>query len=74
MALDVSRGVCFGLNEVGLRILQMLESPASVEDICGDLLAVYEVDRATCEADVVALLADLEAEGLIHAMNGMPAG
>ncbi len=65
VALDVVRGLCFGLDCVGARIWALIESPALVGAICATLIAEYAVDAETCWRDVVDLLADLRAEGLI---------
>ncbi len=66
VALDVERGQCYGLNGVASEIWRMLAQPISVAEICDTLRTDYEVDGATCEAQVQALLADLREEGLIR--------
>jgi hypothetical protein len=65
VALSAARGACYGLDGIGLRVLQLIDSPTTVAEICRRLTAEYDVDEATCESDIVDLLADLEAEGLV---------
>jgi hypothetical protein len=65
VALSVSQGICYGLDGIGLRVLQLIDPPATVADICRRLTSEYEVDEDTCEADIIALLQDLETEGMV---------
>lgn len=65
VALHVERGQCYGLNGVASEIWRMLAEPTSVAEICRTLCADYEVDSATCEAEVQDLLSNLRQEGLI---------
>jgi len=65
--LSVDAGHYYGLDPIGRRIWEFLETPATVADICARLVAEYDVEPAQCEADVLAFLDDLLAQGLIHA-------
>lgn len=65
VALHIDKGQCYGMNNVASRIWALLAEPRTPEEICERLVEEYEVDPATCRADVEALLADLKAEGLI---------
>lgn len=65
VALSVTRGTCYGLNRVGSRIWSLLERPTRVSDICATLVAEYDVERTICEREVLDLLEELRAEGLI---------
>ncbi len=64
--LNLVDGVYYGLDEVGATIWRMLQQPSRVEDICARLCAEYEVDQDDCERDVLALLHELHATGLIE--------
>ena len=59
--------VYFGLNEVGAKIWQLLATaPATLDDLCTQVSAEYpEVPRETVRSDVVELLDQLAAEGLV---------
>jgi hypothetical protein len=65
VALDVARGVCYGLDSIGARIWEILEFPVSVQAICTMLCAEYDVELETCRKDVLDLLGELLVENLI---------
>lgn len=65
VAMSAAKGVCYGLDGIGLRVLQLIDGKASVGQICARLEAEYEVDDETCTRDVSDLLASLVAEGLV---------
>jgi hypothetical protein len=65
--LNVPRGEYFGLNLVGARIWELIEEPRRVADVRDQLLLEYEaVDAERCTEDVLALLHDMHAAGLIE--------
>lgn len=63
--LDVSRGACFGLNKVGSRIWSLIESPISIAEVCASLTSEYLIDAAECEPQVIELIEQFVAEGLV---------
>ena len=63
--LDYDRGIYYGLNPVGARVWQLLGDGSTVDQIIDRLTDEYDVARATLEADVTALLRDLEAKELV---------
>jgi hypothetical protein len=63
--LSIAQGTCYGLNLVGSRIWSLLAKPTRIGDLCATLLAEYEVDPRDCERQVLDLLEELRAEGLI---------
>jgi len=65
VALSAAQGVCYGLDGIGLRVLQLIDAPATIVELCARLTAEYDVDADTCQRDVIDLLAQLEAEGLV---------
>jgi len=65
VALDVARGLCYGFNGVASRVWDLIDPPATVGEVCDALLARYAVDRATCESQVIDLIVELRAEGLV---------
>ena len=64
--LDYDRGIYYGLNPVGARVWQLLSDGAATDAIIERLEAEYDAARATLEADVAALLRDLEAKQLVE--------
>ena len=65
VALNIKHGTCYGLNQVGSRMWKLLATPTSVGDLCATLLSEYVVDPLVCERQVLDLLEELRAEGLI---------
>ncbi len=63
--LHLDRGMYYGLDPVGARIWNLIQEPRRIVDVRETLLAEYEVDRDRCQADLLALIRDLRAEGLI---------
>ena len=65
VALNIANGTCYGLNSVGSRIWRLLAAPIRIRDICARLLTEYDVEPTACERQVLDLLEELHAEGLI---------
>jgi hypothetical protein len=68
--LSMQSAMYYGLDEVGTRIWELLGQPIRVSDICDAIEREYDVERERCEADVLALLRDLAAKGLIEVTDG----
>ena len=66
VALNVERGSSYGLEEVTATVWQLLSEPLTIAQLCEKLTDVYEVDPATCRADVEGLIADFVTEGLVE--------
>ncbi len=63
--LDYDRGIYYGLNPAGARVWQLLSEGKETAAIVDALAQEYDAERATIEADVAALLQDLESRGLL---------
>ena len=63
--MDIDRGMYYALNAVGSVIWERIAQPSKVADLCDQLQQVYAVDAATCAADVLAVLNDMAANGLL---------
>lgn len=63
--MNIGRGRCYGLGETGSSVWRRLGSPIRVDDLCRELLLEYRAEPAALERDVIALLRQLHAEGLI---------
>jgi hypothetical protein len=63
--LDARAGRYFSLAAVGARVWELLADGVTFEDLVRTVVAEYDVDRATCEGDMRALLSDLRAAELI---------
>ncbi len=63
--LSIEKGMYYTLNPLGSRIWTLIQKPVKVGSIRDTLLKEYEIDKETCEADLLSLLNDLKKEGLI---------
>lgn len=66
VALDVTKGVCYGLNRVGTRIWQLVESPRSAREIAEILVTEFDVSPDVCREQTLSLLRDLAAAELVR--------
>ncbi len=64
--MSAAKGNYIGLSEVGARIWELIETPRSVDSLCDALVAEYDVDPATCRAEVDAFLATLAEHNAIR--------
>lgn len=63
--LNVNSGVYFGLDAVATRIWQLLAEHKTLPEIATAITAAYDVTAERCQVDVLALVEQLEAQGLI---------
>lgn len=61
MMMNAAQGSYIGLNAVGARIWDLLDSEPDADSICARLVEEFAVDEALCSAEVEAFLAELEA-------------
>ncbi|MCL6566517.1 MAG: PqqD family peptide modification chaperone [Acidobacteriia bacterium] len=71
--LNLKNGVYYGLDRVGSRIWSLLQQARRVQEIRDTLLEEYEVTAERCERDLLVLLEQLSAEGLIEIQDGSAA-
>ncbi len=65
VALNVESGTCYGFNSSATRIWSLIEQPRTIGEICAALVAQYAVEPEECRRDVVELLRELQADGLV---------
>jgi coenzyme PQQ synthesis protein D (PqqD) len=63
--LDLKGEGYYGLDSVGTRIWQLLRGGVGLDDVVAQLSSEYEIDRARLEADLLQLLQELAAAGLV---------
>lgn len=68
--LHLGQGMYYGLDEVGARIWQLIQQPCTPAEICGAIVAEYDVAPERCQEDVLALLGELAAAELIEVRDG----
>ena len=64
--LDLDKAVYFGLQGAAVHIWDVLETPRSVADICASVADTFDISENDCKTDVVDILANLQAEGLVE--------
>jgi hypothetical protein len=64
--LSLENGVYYGLNEVGAHIWKLIQQQLSVRQLSDTLLGEYDVDAEQCYQEVVRLLHELLAQGLLN--------
>lgn len=63
--LHLGNGTYYGLDAIGTLLWEGLKLGRPPEDVCTQILAEYEVERATLERDLRDFLKDLEEHDLI---------
>lgn len=57
--LNVKTGIYHGLNSVGARIWQLVETPITIDKIVETIVDEFDTDAATCEKDVLQLIEEM---------------
>ena len=71
--LNIAKNNYVGLDDVGLRIWELLEKPIRVDELCKQLSREFDATPEHIIDDVIPFLTDLENEGLINLADGQPA-
>jgi hypothetical protein len=69
LALSIEQNTCYGMNRIASCIWTLLASPIRISDLCTTLLATYKVDPDVCQHQVLDLLEQFRAEGLIATLE-----
>ena len=72
--LNFDQGVYYGLEHVGARVWELLRSPISVGEVRDRVVGEFDVDSEQCEADLLSLLSELAAAGLIEVTDAAASG
>ena len=62
--LDLTGSSYFGLDEVGVRLWQLLKTNPDLQTACEVLLAEYDVEPSRLEQDLIKLVGQLVDAGL----------
>ena len=63
--LNLENNTYHGLDGVGTRIWDLISEQRRIGEVLEILLEMYEVEHGRCESDLLELLQNLSAEGLI---------
>jgi hypothetical protein len=64
--LSVENGKYYNLGRQGGRIWELIANPIAISDLVSALTEEYEIDRETCERDVLKFLSSLHREKMIE--------
>ncbi len=68
--LELRNGNYYGLNSVGTVIWETIQQPRSIEAVCSAVLEQFSVDAEICERDVLRVIGELQAAGLVEFRPG----
>lgn len=64
--LELKKGTYYGLNGVGTLVWEMVQQPQSIDAICVAVLSEYSVEPEICRRDVLRLIEEMNAAGLVE--------
>ena len=64
--LGLKNGVYYGLDPVGARIWNLIQTPVLVSAVRDAILQEYDVEAERCERDLLDLLQKLAEQGLLE--------
>lgn len=64
--MDVEKGLYFGLDTIASDVWSRLQTPVTVTELAQDLSRTYAADVDVIEADVIPLLREMVAQGLVE--------
>ena len=64
--MSIENGEYYGLDDIGSRIWELIEKPVKVSDLIDTLLERFDVDRETCERDVLKFLNELNEYKILN--------
>lgn len=67
--LQLKSGVYFGLKDVGTLVWSLIQEPRSFAALRDAILKEYDVAPDRCERDLLALIEELSAAGLVEIRN-----
>ena len=65
MMMSPEHGKYIGVNEVGARIWELIETPNDVATVCEELQREFEVSPEVCKAEVDSFLTEMEKHGAV---------
>lgn len=64
--LSLETGMYYGLDQVGVRVWELMKDPVRVADLCAAIVREYDVEAEQCERDVLELVHQMATAGLIE--------
>jgi hypothetical protein len=63
--LSVQNSQYYGMDKIGAKIWELIETPKSLKSLVSDLLSHYEVSEEKCTQDTIEFLLKLDEKKLI---------
>ena len=67
--LSIKNGAYYGMDPVGSRVWELIAQPVTASAVCETLLREFNVEKDTCERQVLAFLQQLADADLLEAGN-----
>jgi len=68
--MDIEDGKFFSLEQTGRRVWELLDEHDSIKKLSDKLTSEYDIDAASCQADLGELISDFLARGMVHERVG----
>lgn len=68
VAISIQSGKYYQLNKTGSRILQMLDQPLPVRELCEAIQGNYKVENNVCRDDILEFMQEMAEKNLILTM------
>ncbi|QNA84367.1 PqqD family protein [Sphingomonas sp. So64.6b] len=65
MMMSAEKGNYLGVNEVGARIWELIETPNDIDAVCAALQREFVIEPDTCRTEVEAFLEQMEKHGAV---------
>ncbi len=65
MMMSAEKGNYLGVNEVGARIWELIETPNDIDTVCAALQREFVIEPDTCRSEVEAFLEQMEKHGAV---------
>ncbi|QNQ11639.1 PqqD family protein [Sphingomonas alpina] len=65
MMMSAEKGNYLGVNEVGARIWELIETPSDLDTVCATLQREFVIEPDICRAEVEIFLEQMEKHGAV---------
>ncbi|MES2056359.1 MAG: PqqD family protein [Pseudomonadota bacterium] len=65
MMMSAEKGNYLGVNEVGARIWELIETPSDIDAVCAALQHEFVIEPDICRSEVEAFLEQMEKHGAV---------
>jgi hypothetical protein len=65
MMMSAEKGNYLGVNEVGARIWELIETPSDIDAVCAALQQEFVIEPDICRTEVETFLGEMEKHGAV---------